>query len=75
MVFLHFQALRSPNKFLEEAKMVLDGSSELVNSEIANYLATKEIKVGAVEHKESLQERRPALGRKRARFLLKPNLT
>jgi hypothetical protein len=69
MVFLHFQALQCPNKFLEEAKMVLDGSSEL-----ANYPAIKEKKVGAVEDKESLQERRPALGRKRARFFLKPNL-
>ncbi|GLT71242.1 hypothetical protein SLA2020_432760 [Shorea laevis] len=37
-------------------------------------LALRKIKVGAVEDKESLQERRPALGRKRARFLLKPNL-
>jgi hypothetical protein len=68
MVSLHFQALQCPNKFLEEAKMVLEGSSEL-----ANYPAIKE-KNGAVEDKESLQARRPALGRKRARFFLKSNL-
>ncbi|XP_059432932.1 centromere protein C-like [Corylus avellana] len=67
--YLKSLALQCPNKFLEEAKMVLDGSSEL-----ANYPAIKEKNVGAVEDKESLQARRPALGRKRARFFLKSNL-
>lgn len=34
-----------------------------------------ERKVGAAKDEGSLQERRPALGRKRARFSLKPNIT
>lgn len=71
MLFLSFQALRSPNKLLEQAKMILDGSSELLNSEIANFLEPKEKKeIGVAPAKE----RRPGLGRKRARFNLKPSL-
>ncbi|XP_050286311.1 centromere protein C [Quercus robur] len=69
-------ALRSPNKLLEQAKMVLDGSSELLNSEIANFLASKaKIETGVALDEESLPERRPGLGRKRARFSLKPSLS
>jgi hypothetical protein len=75
MLFLSFQALRSPNKLLEQAKMILDGSSELLNSEIANFLEPKEKKeIGVAPAKETLPERRPGLGRKRARFNLKPSL-
>ena len=70
-----FQALRSPDKLQEQAKMILDGSSELLNSEIANFLASKvKIETGVALDKESLPERRPGLGRKRARFSLKPSL-
>ncbi|GMY34259.1 centromere protein C [Fagus crenata] len=69
-------ALRSPNKLLEQAKMILDGSSELLNSEIANFLEPKEKKeIGVAPAKETLPERRPGLGRKRARFNLKPSLS
>ncbi|KAM4100295.1 hypothetical protein ACB094_05G057600 [Castanea mollissima] len=69
-------ALRSPNKLQEQAKMILDGSSELLNSEIANFLASKvKIETGVALDKESLPERRPGLGRKRARFSLKPSLS
>uniref|UniRef100_A0A2N9FCW3 Uncharacterized protein n=1 Tax=Fagus sylvatica TaxID=28930 RepID=A0A2N9FCW3_FAGSY len=73
---LTLQALRSPNKLLEQAKMILDGSSELLNSEIANFLEPKEKKeIGVAPAKETLPERRPGLGRKRARFNLKPSLS
>ncbi|XP_024979141.1 centromere protein C-like [Cynara cardunculus var. scolymus] len=56
--------LRSPFKVLEKAKLVIDGSSELLN--------TKENNANA-NNKENLQERRPALTRKRAQFSLKPD--
>ncbi|KAK4590541.1 hypothetical protein RGQ29_020909 [Quercus rubra] len=69
-------ALRSPNKLQEQAKMILDGSSELLNLEVANFLASKvKIETGVALDKESLPERRPGLGRKRARFSLKPSLS
>lgn len=56
--------------------MILDGSSELLNSEIANFLEPKEKKeIGVAPAKETLPERRPGLGRKRARFNLKPSLS
>ncbi|KAK6267985.1 hypothetical protein QUC31_012145 [Theobroma cacao] len=62
--FLKSMPLQSPNKLLEQAKAIVDDSSELVNLDTSSSDA---------EVMENLRERRPALGRKRARFSLKPN--
>lgn len=68
-----FQALRSPSKHLEQAKAIVDGNSELLNSEFANFLASEKINEDIVVTKvnENARERRPGLGRRRARFSLK----
>ncbi|KAF8389018.1 hypothetical protein HHK36_025703 [Tetracentron sinense] len=73
-VFVHCQALRSPNKLLEKAKTIVKSSSELLNSEFPFHVAAEEKdEAAAANVKYRPQERRPALGRKRARFSLKPN--
>ena len=56
--------MQSPNKLIEQAKAIVDDSSELVNLDMS---------ISDVEVMENPRERRPALGRKRARFSLKPN--
>lgn len=68
-----FQALRSPSKHLEQAKAIVDGNSELLNSEFASFLASEKINEDVVAAKvnENARERRPGLGRRRARFSLK----
>ncbi|XP_041002159.1 centromere protein C isoform X2 [Juglans microcarpa x Juglans regia] len=69
---LKTMALKSPSKLLAQAKTITVDASVLLNSEIAK---CEEKKVVAAKDKEGLQERRPALGRKRARFSLKPDIT
>ncbi|KAF5441905.1 hypothetical protein F2P56_037142 [Juglans regia] len=69
---LKTMALKSPSKLLAQAKTITVDASVLLNSEIAK---CEEKKAGAAKDKESLQERRPALGRKRARFSIKPDIT
>ncbi|KAF8400744.1 hypothetical protein HHK36_014044 [Tetracentron sinense] len=73
--YLKYMALRSPNKLLEQAKTIVKSSSELLNSEFPFNVASedKDEAAAAVMSKQHPQERRPALGRKRARFSLKPN--
>ncbi|XP_059642425.1 centromere protein C isoform X2 [Cornus florida] len=73
--YMKSMALRSPSKLLEQAKVIIDGGSELLNSSSAHFAAfeSKDEAIAA-KGKENPQERRPALGRKRARFSLKPNL-
>lgn len=65
----------SPERVLDEAKAIVDGSSELLNSEFAKFAHSIGINKDTIapEGKEKPQERRPGLGRKRARFSLKPN--
>lgn len=59
---------------MEEAEAVVDGRSGLAGSEIPSYLISEDkIEHVAAKGTENPQERRPALGRKRARFSLKPN--
>nr|GEX13118.1 centromere protein C-like isoform X1 [Tanacetum cinerariifolium] len=55
--FMTARALQNPDKYKEEARLVKDGVSELLN--------TKE--------NVNPQEKRPALVRKRAKFSMKPN--
>ncbi|KAE8705129.1 Centromere protein C, putative isoform 2 [Hibiscus syriacus] len=62
--FLRSMPVQSPNKLLEQAKAIVDNSSELLKLEVSNSDA---------EHMEHPRERRPALGRKRSRFFLKDN--
>ncbi|PSS07458.1 Ring-infected erythrocyte surface antigen like [Actinidia chinensis var. chinensis] len=72
--FMKSTMLRSPSKHSEQAKAVLDGNSELLNSKFASFIASeKKIEDVAKRGKENAQERRPGLGRRRARFSLKPN--
>ncbi|XP_023514571.1 centromere protein C-like [Cucurbita pepo subsp. pepo] len=65
---------RNPSKLKEQARSILDGNSNLMQSEAATFLANNEKKEEAtVKAEENPQERRPALNRKRARFSLKPD--
>ncbi|KAJ7951833.1 Centromere C-like protein [Quillaja saponaria] len=73
---LRSMALRSPNKLMEQAKSIRDGNPELFNSKIPDHMASNEKNQdGAEKAKENPRERRPALGRKRARFSLNPNIS
>ncbi|PPS12314.1 hypothetical protein GOBAR_AA08322 [Gossypium barbadense] len=56
--------LQCPDKLMEQAKAIVDNSSELLNLDMSSSDA---------EVLENPRERRPALGRKRPRFSLKPN--
>lgn len=71
---MFFQPLTSPSKLLEQAKAIVDSSSELVNSEMPNNIALDKNEDFAGKVVENPQERRPGLDRKRARFSLKPNI-
>ncbi|KAJ0006669.1 hypothetical protein Pint_29915 [Pistacia integerrima] len=72
--FLKSMTLPSPNTIVEEAEAVVDCSSGLAGSEIPSYLISEyKNEHVAARGTENPQERRPALGRKRARFSLKPN--
>ncbi|KAK8491675.1 hypothetical protein V6N12_035047 [Hibiscus sabdariffa] len=63
--FLKSMPVQSHNKLIEQAKAIVDNnSSELLNLDVSNSDA---------EVMENPRERRPALGRKRPRFSLKPN--
>ncbi|GLU14562.1 hypothetical protein SLE2022_311230 [Rubroshorea leprosula] len=70
--FLKSMSIPSPNRFLEEAKDIVDSSSKLMNSEMpSNGTTTNEAFDSDIT--EQPRERRPGLGRnKRARFSLKP---
>ncbi|XP_019077697.1 centromere protein C isoform X2 [Vitis vinifera] len=72
--YLKSMALRSPTKLLEQAKSILDGGSELLNPNFPSDVASED-NCGPISEKlkENPPERRPALGRKRARFSLKPD--
>ncbi|XP_044484714.1 centromere protein C [Mangifera indica] len=71
--FLKSMTLPSPNMILEETKAVEDSSSGLAGSGVPSYLTSKDKNEhAAAKGTENPQERRPALGRKRARFSLKP---
>ncbi|XP_021906638.1 centromere protein C isoform X2 [Carica papaya] len=73
--FLKSMPLTSPSKLLEQAKAIVDSSSELVNSEMPNNIALDKNEDFAGKVVENPQERRPGLDRKRARFSLKPNIS
>ncbi|XP_012456714.1 centromere protein C isoform X1 [Gossypium raimondii] len=62
--FLKSMPLQCPDKLMEQAKAIVDNSSELFNLDMSGSDA---------EVLENPRERRPALGRKRPRFSLKPN--
>ncbi|KAK1576974.1 hypothetical protein Q3G72_017999 [Acer saccharum] len=71
--FLKSMPLQSPDN-LEQAKAIVDSSSALPDSTIPSFLTSKAQNDTVVAKIiENPQERRPALGRKRARFSLKPN--
>ncbi|KAJ8535944.1 hypothetical protein K7X08_034345 [Anisodus acutangulus] len=63
----------NPGHF-EEAGTIVDNSAELLNTKFASFILSMGIDGDlAMKGKEKLQERRPGLGRKRARFSLKPS--
>ncbi|KAL3511818.1 hypothetical protein ACH5RR_024535 [Cinchona calisaya] len=68
-------ALRRTEKLLDAEKAIVDGGSELLNSNFVEFAESMEIDKDAIapERKEKTRERRPDLGRKQARFSLKPN--
>ncbi|PSS17902.1 Reticulocyte binding protein 2 b like [Actinidia chinensis var. chinensis] len=72
--FMKSMMLRSPSKHSEQAKAIVDGNSELLNSNFASFIAPENKNEDIAKRvKENAQERRPGLGRRRARFSLKPN--
>lgn len=59
---------------LEEAKAIVDNGAELLNTNFTSFIQSKGIDGDlAMKGKEKVQDRRPGLGRKRARFSLKPS--
>lgn len=65
---------RNPSKLIEQARSILNGNSNLMQSKAATFLVKNEKKEEAAANvEENPQERRPALNRKRARFSLKPD--
>ncbi|GMH03659.1 hypothetical protein Nepgr_005498 [Nepenthes gracilis] len=72
--YLKDMELRSPNKLLEQAKTILDGNSGLLDTDDASIMIfVDKNEPAAAGGKGEPHERRPALGRKRAQFVLKPN--
>ncbi|KAJ1404076.1 hypothetical protein SESBI_26813 [Sesbania bispinosa] len=67
---LRSMVLRSPTKLVEQAKSILDDNPELFNS--SDPALNERNDVVAEEAEEFTRKRRPGLGRKRARFSLKP---
>lgn len=52
----------------------MDNGAELLNTKFTSFIRSKGIDGDlAIKGKEKVQERRPGLGRKRARFSLKPS--
>lgn len=59
---------------MEEAREIVDNGAELLNTKFTSFIRSKGIDGDlAIKGKEKVQERRPGLGRKRARFSLKPS--
>lgn len=68
------QVSGTPSKLIEQARSILDGNSNWMQSEAATFLVKNEKNEEAtVKVEENPHERRPALNRKRARFSLKPD--
>lgn len=71
--FLRSVPLQSPNELLEQGKVIVHSSSGNSNCEISSFVTSKDQNnVAAAKDIDNPQERRPGLGRKRARFSLKP---
>ncbi|KAF5739130.1 hypothetical protein HS088_TW12G00330 [Tripterygium wilfordii] len=70
--FLKSMPLGSSSQLLEQAKAIIDGSSDCSSEMLGPVLSNENNDVLGKEV-ETRGERRPALGRKRARFSLKPN--
>ncbi|KAK9930539.1 hypothetical protein M0R45_027576 [Rubus argutus] len=70
----HLKSMTSLNGLKDHAKNILSGTSGIQKSDMSRALKclNEDVPAIAVENHE---KRRPALGRKRARFSLKPNLT
>ena len=64
---MFFQSLRSPSKLKEQAKIILNSGSESCQA------SKDKNETVPAKAEEDPRERRPALGRKRARFSLKPD--
>ncbi|KAF5741701.1 hypothetical protein HS088_TW10G00705 [Tripterygium wilfordii] len=71
--FLKSMPLGSSSKLLEQAKAIIDGSSSCPSEMIGHVSSNANNDVVLGKEVETHQERRPALGRKRARFSMKPN--
>ncbi|XP_019195595.1 PREDICTED: uncharacterized protein LOC109189225 isoform X2 [Ipomoea nil] len=67
--------LRNAEKLLEESKAIVDNGSEILNANFPRFKASLDLDdhVAAKVEKEMPRERRPGLGRKRARFSMKPD--
>lgn len=74
MPVVKMQALNDPIKLLEQATALLNGISKGTVLEFAQHLSRKTVnKEGTANDAENPERRRPALGRKRARFSFKPS--
>ncbi|KAM3267997.1 centromere protein C [Capsicum chacoense] len=71
--FMKSMEMKGPG-LLEEAKAIVDNGAELLNTNFTSFIQSKGIDGDlAMKGKEKVQDRRPGLGRKRARFSLKPS--
>ncbi|KAL3528805.1 hypothetical protein ACH5RR_008127 [Cinchona calisaya] len=75
--FLKSVNLSSPEKLLDAGKAIVDGGSELLNSDFEKFAESLGIDKNALpsEGNEKPQDRRPGLGRPRPRFSLKPTMS
>ncbi|KAJ8637712.1 hypothetical protein MRB53_011979 [Persea americana] len=72
--FLSSMALNDPTKLLEQATALLNGISEGTEFDFAQHLSVKTVGKESIANDAMHPERRrPALGRKRARFSYKPS--
>ncbi|KAF9685221.1 hypothetical protein SADUNF_Sadunf03G0032200 [Salix dunnii] len=66
--------VKDSDKFIEQARSILDATSEPTNADLQNGVMPEDkSEVVAQKDAESPRARRPGLGRKRARFSLFPN--
>lgn len=75
LLLIVMKGLRNAEKLLEESKAIVDNGSEILNANFPRFKATLDLDdhVAAKVEKEKPRERRPGLGRKRARFSMKPD--
>ncbi|GAV89378.1 hypothetical protein CFOL_v3_32795 [Cephalotus follicularis] len=72
--FLKSMPMQCPNKLLEQAKVIVDNSSDLLESKmLSNLTSSSEDEAVVAPVSKNLQKQRPDLDHKMSQFSLKPN--